>query len=353
MVSYNKSLIYWSAQLIGWLFYVALNFLAADQSDRSSGDFQLALLLFFVTSILITHGYRWMIIKLDWFRFAIWKLLPRVLFGSLLVATFFLAVRLGMQVYLFKEPLDWKWNEVIMRLISFSFLAFIWSLLYFTYHFFEKSRQQEIKNLQWQASKNEIELNNLKAQLNPHFMFNSMNSIRALIDENPAEAKNAVTQLSAILRNSLMMGKKREVSIREEMMIVKDYLALEKIRFEERLKVSYDISDKASDCGIPPLMLQTLVENGIKHGISKLPDGGEIAIKIKETANRVLIELKNTGRLEKTSDNGKPGIGLANTRKRLELMYAGDGKIELQQNDSYVITSIEIPKHKAYESNNH
>jgi two-component system, LytTR family, sensor kinase len=95
------------------------------------------------------------------------------------------------------------------------------------YHGLEKSRVEEIKNLRWEASRNEIELNNLKSQLNPHFMFNSMNSIRALIDENPPRAKEAVTKLSTILRNTLMMGKKREVTLREELDVVRDYLDLE------------------------------------------------------------------------------------------------------------------------------
>src|SRR5690606_14938941 len=97
--------------------------------------------------------------------------------------------------------------------------------------------KEEIKNLKWQAVKNEIELNRLISQLNPHFVFNSMNSIRALIDEDPKLAKQAVTELSNVLRNSLLMGKKTMVAFSEELKMVKDYLSLEKIRFEEKLQI--------------------------------------------------------------------------------------------------------------------
>src|SRR5690606_38237133 len=125
-----------------------------------------------------------------------------------------------------------------------------------------------------QAVKNEIELNRLISQLNPHFVFNSMNSIRALIDEDPKLAKQAVTELSNVLRNFLLMGKKTMVAFSEELKMVKDYLSLEKIRFEEKLQIIIKVDDDCMNFLVPPLMIQTLVENGIKHGTSKLPEGG-------------------------------------------------------------------------------
>ena len=119
----------------------------------------------------------------------------------------------------------------------------------------------------------EIELNNLKSQLNPHFIFNALNSIRALVDENPSKSKQAINQLSNILRNSLASDKKGLTKFEDELKIVKDYLGLESIRFEERLKTEFDIHPDSQKFLVPPLMIQTLVENGIKHGISKLTAG--------------------------------------------------------------------------------
>ena len=125
----------------------------------------------------------------------------------------------------------------------------------------------------------EIELNNLKSQLNPHFIFNALNSIRALVDENPSKSKQAINQLSNILRNSLASDKKGLTKFEDELKIVKDYLGLESIRFEERLKTEFEIHPDSQKFLVPPLMIQTLVENGIKHGISKLTPGGVIQLK--------------------------------------------------------------------------
>jgi LytS/YehU family sensor histidine kinase len=118
----------------------------------------------------------------------------------------------------------------------------------------------------------ELELQTIKAHINPHFIFNSLNSIRALVDENPERARKAVTELSNILRSSLQSDKMETVSLQKELSIVKDYLALEYMRFEDRLKIVYDIDEDTLDRPVPPMMLQTLVENAIKHGISKQMD---------------------------------------------------------------------------------
>src|SRR5205085_6678051 len=114
-----------------------------------------------------------------------------------------------------------------------------------------------------------LELKTIKAHINPHFIFNALNSIRALIDEDPNRARNAVTHLSNILRSSMQAEKLETVPFEKELNIVKDYLALEYIRFEERLKIEYSIEGATLNQPVPPMMLQTLVENAIKHGIGK------------------------------------------------------------------------------------
>src|SRR5690606_5122792 len=136
---------------------------------------------------------------------------------------------------------------------------FLWFVLYFSYHYFD----QYNKSLKYEASMVQIELNNLKSQLNPHFIFNALNSIRALVDENPEKSKQAINQLSNILRNSLATDKKRLTKFGDELKIVRDYLGLENIRFEERLKTRFDIDPQSHRFNVPPLMIQTLVENGI------------------------------------------------------------------------------------------
>jgi two-component system LytT family sensor kinase len=191
----------------------------------------------------------------------------------------------------------------------------------------------------------EIELKNLKSQLNPHFIFNALNSIRALVDENPRGAKLAINQLSSLLRNSLVTEKKGLTSFEEELKLVKDYLGLESIRFEERLRTEIDLDPESRDFLVPPLMIQTLVENGIKHGISKLTEGGLVQIKTKVDGDHLTIQIRNSGKLALNGHKTESGgLGLENTRQRLKLIYGEDASFRiLAENDNFVLTEIIIP----------
>jgi sensor histidine kinase YesM len=343
--------IYWVAQTGGWITYGALIYLASEGKDVAHPLFIPAVVLIVLSGFIITHIIRQIVVAYNWFRYSIILLLPRVIMISVFSGVVLLGVRIGIQEYMLDEPMkDFGVTRFVMGVINQSFLIFLWSSLYFTYHWFEKSRQEEIKNLRWEASRNEMELNNLKAQLNPHFMFNSMNSIRALIDENPRQAKEAITQLSTILRNTLLMGRKREVSLREELDVVRDYLSLESIRYEERLRVDYQIDNALLDNPIPPLLLQTAVENAIKHGISALPQGGDLLISIAEKGNKLVLDVSNTGTITRPREESN-GIGLMNAEKRLELMYGADAQLRLWEKDGMVHTTVELPKSTAHESN--
>ncbi len=218
---------------------------------------------------------------------------------------------------------------------------FLWVLIYFMFHYFESYR----KSLQYEATMNEIELNNLKSQLNPHFIFNALNSIRALVDENPVKSKDAITQLSNILRNSLALDKKRLVDFNDEIRTVKDYLALETIRFEERLKTDLQIHPSSEMYKVPPMMIQTLVENGIKHGVSNLKKGGKIELSTDVADSMFIIRIRNSGRYL----NGKTktmGYGLDNTRKRLKLIYGDSATFYIDNEDkNTVLTEIRIPEY--------
>jgi LytS/YehU family sensor histidine kinase len=195
-----------------------------------------------------------------------------------------------------------------------------------------------------QASLKEAELNKLKSQLNPHFMFNAMNSIRALIDENPQKAKQAVTQLSNILRQTLTLEKNKLVPFAEEITLVKDYLALEKTRFEERLTYTFEIDEASSQYKIPPMLLQTLVENAIKHGISKLTEGGVVYIYTKHhpESNKLLIAISNSG-IYNPEENPQSGYGIQNTKDRLKFVFADDAHFLIANENHLVKTEIVIP----------
>jgi LytS/YehU family sensor histidine kinase len=190
---------------------------------------------------------------------------------------------------------------------------------------------------------NEMKLNLLKSQINPHFIFNALNSIRALVDEEPSKSKRAINHLSNILRSSLVLDKKRLTSLKEELDTTKDYLALESIRFEERLRTEFNIDPSTESIQVPPMMLQTLVENGIKHGISKLKKGGIVTVDTKIDLRTMILEIRNTGQYHHSRANGT-GQGLRNTRQRLELIYGEAAKLKIENEDeNMVLTTVKIP----------
>jgi LytS/YehU family sensor histidine kinase len=271
-------------------------------------------------------------------------LIPRILLGTISagILVYFLK-SIIIERLIVKNAYEFNFTEAFPSIISWTLLYLIWSLLYFLFHFINNYKKEEIKNLKWQATKNEIELNKLKSQLNPHFIFNSMNSIRALINEDPNLAKEAITQLSNVLRNSLLMGKQKLISLGDEMKLVNDYLGLEKTRFEERLAIKKRIDKDSEMFLLPPLMIQTLVENGIKHGTSKLPEGGTIEIVAAMKGEDLEVVIYNSGNYDE-SLKPETGFGLVNTVQRLKLLYGEGAKFKIENQDGRVRTSLLIPK---------
>ncbi len=343
--------LYWGAQTGGWLVYAMLTILATYADNPASIDlrFWVSLFLLITSGILITHLMRLFLLRWNWLKLKFGPLVPRILAISVVAAAMLVSmIRLvsffiDKKSNLVEEKLS-KPNgflEIVLDILSASLLMILWNAIYFTYHFFRKSINQELYNLQLQASQHEIELKNLRSQLNPHFLFNSLNSIRALIDIEPVKAKKSVTTLSNLLRNSLISGKNEFIPLSEELQIVGSYLELEKIRFEERLEVIWDLDENLSDYQIPPFILQTQAENAIKHGISKIVEGGQIIVRTKNLNDHIQLSIENTGKLGVQVDTG---IGIENTMRRLDLQYKGMAKFELFQQGENVVCNIEIKK---------
>lgn len=313
-------------------------------SDVPIGDeLTYSLFLAFILGLTISHGYREIIIRFQWLELTITRMIPRFLLGSIGIAIIFQILYSGVTFLLFSNPNRLAIGFVVQEFAGFVVLFLLWSLIYFFYHFFKNYKQEEIKNLKWEASINEIELNKLKSQLNPHFIFNSMNSIRALVDENPSKAKMGITQLSNILRSNLLMGRQKLIPFENELKLVKDYLAIESFRYEERLKIEFDIDETQPNFLVPPLMIQTIVENGIKHGISTLPKGGHLKIKSSVKNDLVSLEVINSGQYD-PSISPDTGFGLANSTERLKLIFGNQAELEIRNlNDSEVITIIRLP----------
>ncbi len=343
---FRKSTLYWISQFGGWLVYILILAVFNKLSGNDlSAELLYSLLSIYLIGILLSHTYRTIMVRLNWMQFNILKLIPRIIVGSVVFGVVVYFVQsLVLDIVIAKANYVFDLADAFQKVINWTLLWLMWSLLYFLFHFITNYKKEEIKNLKWQATKNEVELNRLKSQLNPHFVFNSMNSIRALISDDPVLAKDAITQLSNVLRSSLLMGKKKVIPFREEMKLVNDYLGLEKTRFEERLIIVRDIEKDVENFLIPPLMLQTLVENGIKHGTSTLPKGGTLKISAQQDDENLKITIENSG----IYDDQKPtdtGFGILNTKQRLQLLYGkNEGLFRIENSNAKVKTTLVIPQ---------
>ncbi len=365
---------YWFFQLAGWGSFAVINTFFAYSFDKLNDpqDVQIffgRLGIFVILGMIASHIMRHTIIRMNILQKAfnkqVLEFLLITIFFSLLAAFVYmnmlekandfvawLGSRVGfMEGAQIPELLNKTEKEIgnkstglLVLYIGFSFfmLIVIWNLIYFMYHYVSKSRKQQLDTLQLEALVKELELQTIKAHINPHFIFNALNSIRALIDENPDRARTAVTELSNILRSSLKAEKGETVSFFDELKIVKDYLALENMRFEDRLKVEFDIDEDTLDQQVPPMMLQTLVENAIKHGISKQVQGGVVKVISDFEDDYHMMAVQNTGHLNGHSK--KTGFGLSSTQDRLQLLYGEKAKFQIRQvNPALVEARVLIP----------
>ena len=335
--------IYWVAQFAGWMAYGSLIVLAVyNGPEPLDRDVLVSISLLLSLGILVTHFQRVLFIKWGWLDFKLPPLIPRLLITSAVCSAIINVSILGIDILMHvgdstQEP--FKLSSIIISTFSLSILILFWNAIYFTFHFFQQSRKQEVSNLELTASNRESELKNLRSQLNPHFLFNSLNSIRALVDIEPAKAKKSITTLSNLLRQSLMMGKENMVAVQQELDIVRNYLDLERIRFEERLIVHWEIDDSLLLIEIPPFSMQMMAENAVKHGISNLKEGGEVVVSVLRTNHGFTLQIVNSGELGRTIDLG---VGIQNIKQRLKLQFGEDATYTIAQSGEQVIAKIEF-----------
>ncbi len=341
----SRKHLYWICQISGWSTFLLLNLLIISSFEELQWERMVIGIYFVFAGISFTHIFRGIIKKQNWLELPLKKIIPRVLLSGFILGLAIYGVVYIVSLFsgtMHKE--DYTAIKPIIGIINTSGIALLWALIYFSIHYLENYKKTEIESLIWEAAVKDYELKTLKSQLNPHFMFNAMNSIRSLIEEDPESAKVALTKLSNILRYSLKMERAESVLLSEEIEAVKDYLDLEKMRFEERLKYSINFSSEAGRVEIPPMMIQTLVENGIKHGISKKTEGGEIMIESKVENSDLLIEIRNNGYLEDDALKNSKGFGIANTKHRLSLLFGERASFSLtNENENKVLAKLKIP----------
>jgi two-component system LytT family sensor kinase len=337
----TKNRIYWLLQTVGWSGAMAFEYIPyALQYGFEPSEFFMTVANILM-AIILTHFYRLIVQKWNWSNLPLIRLLIRVVLSVGVLGTI---------MTFFNHPIDKQLladNLANQPFVFWGYLAnwcklmLTWVLSYTIYHYVEQHRLLDLEKIMYKTSIREAEAKVLRSQLNPHFTFNALNSIRALIIENPEKAQKGITQLSNILRNSLLVDRRKTVDLREELKTVEDYLNLEKIRYEERLQFTINADQSSLYCQVPPMMLQTLVENGIKHGVSKMRDGGSIEIATSVQDDALTISIINTGVLENTESNG---IGLKNTAERLSLLYGVHADVSIYQlSEHKVSVDLTIP----------
>jgi sensor histidine kinase YesM len=192
----------------------------------------------------------------------------------------------------------------------------------------EESRRAEAQAVEARVLARDAELRALKAQVNPHFLFNSLNSISALTSVDPAKARQMCILLAEFLRMTLGLGEKSAIPLAEELALLERFLAIEKVRFGARLHVEEEIQEESRNVLVPPLVLQPLVENAVVHGIGNLPDGGTIRLVSQINDGRLSIAIENSFDPESTPTR-RTGMGMANVRQRLDGRYSGQASIQV------------------------
>jgi len=235
---------------------------------------------------------------------------------------------------------------IALEIVNWAGVFLIWLTIYFTAIAVREYRSAQFKQSELARALQLAELRLLKSQLNPHFLFNALNTVRSLIADNPSRAQSAVTRLANTLRYTLSSRQDELVTLAQELDIVTDYLELESMRFEDRLRIERDVPASAASVSIPVMLLQTLVENAIKHGIAELPSGGLLRISAVLENEMLQVEIENPRPPAPIPAAGE-GVGLSNARDRLRLLFGTRATLDLDLSKPSVATArLRVPQQR-------
>lgn len=356
----NTRFQFWSLQLLGWAgwgvtFYVAAIFWGTP--DR----YALYVPIICVVGMLYSLVLRWVYGR-TWDAEPIRRVVI-VIFASYLAGAAWMMTRSTIFMLLFDKQKKMGnlqgWDHLFARLenVSSAWMVMLcWTGLYFGIKYYRLSQEQKQQYLKIQTMAHEAQLKMLRYQLNPHFLFNTLNAISTLIlDKDNELANTMVTRLSHFLRYSLDNDPMQKVSLSQEIEAMQLYLDIEKVRFAERLRLEFEVEESARAALIPSLLLQPLVENAIKFAIAQSMNGGTIRIAARTFAGELLLEVSDDGPgmddfQARASEAGLPGngsrrgVGLENTRERLLELYGRNQSFRLDKTDPHGVTiCIRLP----------
>ncbi|SHG62661.1 sensor histidine kinase [Pedobacter caeni] len=359
----NKLSLYWKCQLIGWslasLYWLFTALFMSRVFDLTAG--LIHFIFDVVIGIALTHIYRSIAKKNQWGELAtsrlIWYIIPAIVLMAFLYmilicgklylinAYYFFPKDSSVKIYPAEMTVSFKmfltYNGLNIFMTGLRLMS-IWVLAYHLYLYAKREIRATKENAALVLAAKETQLINLSAQLNPHFLFNSLNNIKALVIDDPKAARRGIDLLSELLRISLYRNQVLLIPIKDELSLVKDYLELEKLRFGARMESRIESDQELDEVMIPPLSIHTLVENAIKHGIANEKDGGIIRIGVKKAGEELQISVLSPGTLD--PEKGCKGLGLRNLEERLALQYEGKASVALMPFDhQIVLANIIIP----------
>ncbi len=342
----RRAFAYWSAQVVGWGVYTVFMMLPAYMFSNSEPHFNKLIglnLTIGLSCFWISHLFRSYIKRHQWVELPFRQLLPRVilmnLLGAILAQVIIHSVMLTILDWTAFKPI--VWGEIPIYTFNVFLIFMIWSIFYFGYHYFEQSRRSKMEKLKAENALKDAELIALKAQINPHFLFNALNNIRAMVLEDQMKARDMISNLSDLLRYSIQFNEHEQVALRDEINIVRDYLQLETVQYENRLDYKLEVDSATLEKKIPPMVIQLLVENAVKHGVSQLPGGGQIRVRTFLQDNDLIIQVENTGTLK--SKEKSSGIGIKNAIERIRILFAIEPYFDLSESNGKVLATIKVP----------
>jgi two-component sensor histidine kinase len=323
---------YWICQALGWGLYVVVatvqNLEPPGLSAAAAGEIGLAAGI----GLALTHRLRRFILERGWLSLHLRSLVPRALAAPIVLALAFVVPLWLVERYALGMRPPSPGLVLLFSWVRWTGHFFAWEATYLGVGLLRGWRRAEADRRELASALAAAQLRSLQSQLNPHFLFNALNTVRALIAEDPARAQAAVTQIASILRHALGSGQDDLVTFESEMAVVEDYLAIEALRLGDRLRVERTIEPSAARTRIPAMLLQTLVENAVKHGIAELREGGTLAIDARVDGGAMRLTVENPRPPEEQrlrSLEAGNGIGLTNASERLRLLFGADARLDM------------------------
>ena len=348
--------VYWAMQLGGWSLYFYAQ--ASGEVAFASVPWSKAALLWgavCAAGLGLTHLLRRVIARDGWLALPTTALLARIIAAVLLVSLIMHLVTVVLSLTIYDTPVAPirgafyrrlpLANQLFNSFVGTLTVIVMWVALYVGFAMQRHRSRAELRQARLGEALRTAELRLLMSQLNPHFLFNALNAVRALIADEPARAQNAVTHLARTLRYTLASGEEDLVTFARELEMVEDYLALEALRLADRLNVVREIEPAAATARIPVMLLQTLVENAIKHGIAPLRQGGTLRITARAADSELILQVVNPRPLGGPSAvTAAEGLGLRNCSRRLQLLFGARASARLDLSDPTQATAeIRLP----------